>query len=349
MKKFSHSSVDQYEQCPRKFQLQRIEKWRSPKLPSPLFFGSALDEAFSHLLCTKKQDLTEAELTLQLTKTAEEVFVQNMVNVQDMYRNPVQLALNINAEYFTSDFTPELINNTHLGALQTLEPHYKLVDFLDFHEQCREQLSAKKKLLPDDQLLFNFLSWHSLVEKGKLMVDTYRKVILPQIDTVESIQKNISIKNEDGDEITGLIDFTAKFSGDSNVYICDNKSSSKPYTAESVKESFQLATYCEAEGVNTAAYVVMEKKLFKKDKDNIVNGIRASIIKDVVPEIQLQKTFDRFESVVYNVQQGKFPKNTDSCFAFGRKCEYFGVCNYNDYTGLTKLEQEAPVVLKEEL
>lgn len=349
MKRYSHSSVDLYSLCARKFQLQKIEKWRSPKLASPLFFGRALDEAFSVLLCAKKVNLTEQEFTLQTTKTAEEVFVENMITGEDIERKPIELSHSLLADYYSSDFSPELLQNKHLGQLQLIEPHYKLIDFMDFHEQCREQFKAKKHLMENDKLLFNYLSWVSLVEKGKLMIDSYRQVILPQISEVFDIQKPISIKNKDGDEITGFIDFTAKFTGDDNLYICDNKSSSKAYTLDSVKESYQLATYCEAEGVTTAAYVVSEKKVFKKDKDNIVNGIRSSVIKDTIPESQFKLTFDRFEDTVYNVQQGNFPENRASCFAFGRICEYYKVCNFKDYSGLLNTGQEVPDKDKESL
>jgi hypothetical protein len=347
MKRFSHSSVDQYELCPRKFQLQRLEKWRSPKLPSPLFFGGALDEAFSHLLCTKKVNLTEEELTLQLTKTPVDIFLENMTHVKDVYKNPVELAQNPNAEYFSSDFTPELLQEKHLGQLQLLEPKYKLVDFLDFHQQCKEQVNAKPRrvLLPDDQILYNYMSWLTLVEKGKLMIDAYKDTVLPQIHRVESIQEKISISNDDGDEITGLIDFRCSFTDNpEQVYTMDNKTSSKAYAADATKESLQLATYCEAKKDPHAGYVVVEKKIYKKSPQ-----IRINIQKDVIPEETLQKTFDRFENTVYNVQAGNFPQNWDSCFAFGRVCEYYRVCKYNDYSGLIKLEQEVPEEIKEEL
>jgi hypothetical protein len=337
MKRFSHSSVDLYSLCGRKFKLQKIEKWRSPKLSSPLFFGRALDEAFSVLLCDKKVVLTDKELNVKLSKSAEEVFEDNMIIGEDVNRDPIELSHSLLADYYVSDFSPELMQKKHLKQLQVFEPTYSLSAFLDFHEQCKEQLRAKEILNEGDRLLFNYLSWVSLVEKGKLMIDSYRQVVIPQISEVVDIQKPISIKNEDGDEITGYIDFTAKFVGDDSIYICDNKSSSKAYTPGSVKESFQLATYCEAEGTNKAAYVVSEKKIFKKDSDTIVNGIRSSIIKDVIPEEQFQATFDRFENTAYNVQQGLFPENRSSCFSFGRICEYYKVCNFNDYSGLIRL------------
>jgi hypothetical protein len=334
--KLSHSSVDEYNLCPRKYQLKRIEKWRSPKLPSPLFFGGALDEAFSFLLLQKKELITEEELTLQLNSSAEEIFTQKMLTVSDVNGAPVELAQSPLADYYTSDFTPELLDTKHLGQLQLLEPHYKLVDFIDFHKQCKEQLSAKKKLLTDDQILYNYLSWLTLVEKGKLMISAYKTQVLPQIHKVESIQEEISIKNDDGDEITGLIDFRCSFTDNpSQVYTMDNKTSSKAYPKDCVETSDQLATYCEAKKDPHAGYVVLEKKLYKKSPI-----IRTNIHKNVIPEEQFVKSFDRFEKTCYDIQAGKFPKNWDSCFAFGRVCEFYKVCKYNDYSGLILKEDK---------
>jgi DNA-binding XRE family transcriptional regulator len=333
--RLSHSAREKYEMCPRKYKHHYIDKLRSPKIASPLFFGSALDDAFSHLLCTKKEELTETELTLQLTKTAEQVFEEKMLVIQHN-RETVELAKSPFADYYTSDFTEELLKPQHLGLLQEFEPAYSLVNFLDFHKQCKEQLAARKKLQLDDQKLYNYLTWLTLVEKGKLMVDSYRQTILPQVDKVYDIQKSISLKNQDGDEITGLIDFTASFVDSPGVkYICDNKTSSKPYSADSVKESAQLATYCEAEEVKNAAYVVIEKKVFKK-----APNIRSSVIKDQVSEETLQKTFDLFENTVYSIEKGSFDQNWDSCFAFGRMCEYYAICKHGSYDHVVKLEDK---------
>ena len=331
--KLSNSSLDLYNMCPRKWKFRYVDKYRSPKIPSPLFFGSALDESFSLLLSTKKEELTEMELTLQLTKTAEEVFHDKMLVVEHN-KATVELAQSPFADYYGSDFSPELIGNSQVKLLQTLEPAYKLTDFIDFHLQCKEQIAGSKKLYPDDQVLFNYMSWLSMVEKGKLMVDAYRQQIMPQIHKVYDIQKPISLKNEDGDEIRGLIDFTCSFTDSPSVkYVSDNKTSSKPYSADSVEKSQQLSVYCEAESLQTAAYVVVEKKLFKR-----VPFIRTSVIKDIISEETFKKTFDNFEKVCYNIEAENFPKNESSCFAFGRICEFYSICKHNSYDGIVKLK-----------
>ena len=175
-----------------------------------------------------------------------------------------------------------------------------------------------------------------MVEKGKLMISEYRNTVIPMINKVESIQQKISISNEDGDEITGLIDFRASFMDNpSQVYTMDNKTSRKAYPENATRESLQLATYCEAVKDNHAGYVVVEKKLYKKTPQ-----VRINVQRDVIPEETLNNCFDRFEKTVYNVQAGIFPENRSSCFAFGRVCEYYKVCNYNDYSGLVKLTNQ---------
>lgn len=337
--RMSHSSLEMYNLCARKWKHKYIDKLRSKKIASPLFFGSALDEAFSLQLLKKKELLTETELSLQLTKTPEEVFLQKML-VVDHNKQSVELSQSPFADYFASDFSPELMNKSHESLLQTLEPAYKLTHFIDFHTSCREQLNARKKLQNDDQILYNYMSWLSLVEKGKLMINAYEREVIPQIHRVESLQESISLKNGDGDEIVGLIDLRASFVDDPlQVYTLDNKTSSKPYPADCVETSQQLSTYCEAKEDNHAGYIVVEKKLYKKTP----GFIRVNVHKGVIPEETKQKVFDLFENTVYNIEAQKFPKNESSCFAFGKMCEYYKICKYDDYTDLVNMTE-----LKEE-
>ena len=333
--KLSYSGNSKYGLCPRKYKHHYIDRLRTNSLPSPLFFGGALDEAFSRLLLEKKPFLTDSELDMQLNYTAEECFERKMLEVSNN-GELVKLAMSPHAEYFSSDFSPELIAGKQLGLLQLVEKSYSLSDFIDFHESCKEQLRARKKLQKDDQILYNYLSWLSLVEKGKLMVSAYRTDVLPQISTVYDIQKPISIKNEDGDEINGLIDVICSFTEEPDrKFVTDNKSSSKPYEENSVVESEQLATYCEAEKIPDAAFIVVQKKLFKKSP-----VIRTQVITGTIPEEKYVKTFDMYSKTVYNVQTELFPQNWDSCFAFGRTCEFFKLCKYNKMDGLIKMDKK---------
>jgi len=318
--KLSHSARSMLNECSEKYRLHYIERLRSPRLYSALFFGNALDAAFSRILLEKKKERTEIELAL-LEKTEEAIFLENM---QEFKLNAVSQKLPMNelCEYYQSDFSPEFLPQME----HKLEDFALQEDFLAFFDSCKAILKDKKKLSKDDKILYNYMCWLSLCEKGKLMLKAYREQVLPQIHEVFAIQKSVSIINASGDAISGAIDFIASFVDRPNRrYICDNKSSSKAYKANAVLESDQLATYCEAEGMNFAAYVVIQKELFKK-----APIIRTQIIKSEIKEQQLQNTFDKFEEAVYTIEEKRFSQNRDACFAFGKKCPYFDICRGKD-------------------
>lgn len=318
-----------------KWKFKYIDKIRSPKISSPLFFGNALDAGFSRLLLEKKKEHTPEELEL-LSKTAEEVFYENMLTFQHN-RQTVSLPQNIHCDYYAKDFTPELLNETNLALLQAFAPDIE--SYTEFHEDCKAYFKAKKKLQPNDMKLYNYITWLTMVEKGYLMIEAYREQVLPQIHEVFDIQKRITLTNPDtGDSITGLIDFTASFTDAPEVkYICDNKTASEKYKEDSVMLSDQLATYCEAEGTNFAAYVVIEKKVYKRTP-----YIHTQVVKSIIPEETFVKTFDKFDQMCYSIHAGKFTKNENSCFMYGRPCEYASYCKHGKFTGLIKLTDKIP-------
>lgn len=331
----SHSSKDMYESCPRKWKFKYIDKLRSPKISSPLFFGNALDAGFSRLLLEKKTSLTPEETEL-LSKTAEEVFYENMLETKHN-RKVVSLPKNVHCDYYTSDFDPALLTKEILALLTELAPDIE--NFIEFHLDCKEIFKQKKKLHTQDQIIYNYMSWLTMVEKGKLMISAYREQILPQLERVFDIQKRITLTNSTGDSITGLIDFTASFIDEPGVkHICDNKSSSKPYKEDSVLESDQLCTYCEAEGTNKACYVVIEKKVYKRTP-----FIHTQVIKSTIPEETFVKTFDKFEKLCYSIESEQFEKNEQSCYSYGRPCEYLKYCKYGKFDGLISLKDEKRV------
>jgi len=334
--KLSHSARETYTSCSEKWRLRYQERLRGVKIASPLFFGSALDEAFSHLLLTKKAVLSASESEQLATKTAAGIFLENMTEIEHNGQT-VKLAQNPLVDYFKSDFSPELLNNSHLELLRSLEPGYVSLDeFVAFKEACDAAMKTKQKLEEADQILYNYITWLSLVEKGKLMVDAYQRDILPEIEQVFDIQKAVSLPNGHGDEVVGLIDYTCSFNKEPGcVYVMDNKTSSTKYAEDSVKTSSQLSTYCEHEGTRNAGYSVIEKKLYKKEPQ-----IHTQLILDEVSEEITEKTFDDFEKMRYNIEAGQFEKNWDSCFAFGRRCEYFLLCKHKSMDGLVKLEKK---------
>lgn len=335
--RISHSGRSTFKSCGEKFRLHYIEKLRGPKIYSSLFFGGALDEAFSRMLLDKKLMKTEEEQkTLQFTPEA--IFLKHMERVNSNGAD-VEVAQNINADYYTSDFTEELLNEAAIEKLRLFAPDVD--DYKAFMEEAKTRLKAKKKLSEDDLKLYNYATWLTLIEKGLLMIEAYREQVLPQIFEVYSIQEEVSLKNEDGDELTGKIDFTCSFVDEpGTVYVCDNKSASasKPYKLKDTEESEQLATYCEYKDTTKAAYVVVEKKLHKK-----APVIHTQILRADVLEETFSHTFAAFEEALYSISTGKFEKNFKSCFEYGRMCPYFKKCKHNNSDGLIQIKKEAPV------
>jgi hypothetical protein len=252
----------------------------------------------------------------------------------------VQIPQSNLADYYASDFDSSLFTSKVVELVAKMDSNYntlpKIVAFMDY---CKTNLNWKnkerKRLSDDEFILYNYINWLSLNEKGKIMLKAYKDQVYPQIAQVYDIQKHIEIKNEMGDVISGKIDLIASFTDKPEVpFICDNKTASKAYSATSVKESEQLATYAEAENNFNAAYLVVQKTVFKKPPI-----IHTQVVKDTVPEELLQKTFDIYANVCDNIQNAgtdieNYPKNTNSCFEFGKLCPYYQLCKYNENNNL---------------
>jgi hypothetical protein len=319
--RISHSAREMLNQCSEKYRLHYIERLRSPLMYSSLFFGNALDLGFSRILLEKKKDKTEEELKL-LETTEEDVFTQALARFN---HNNVEHSLprNLLCEYYGSDFDEEFASK--------IAPEVpEVASVTQFMLECKTVLKAKQKLLDEDKELYNFICWLSLREKGKMMLKAYRDRIFPQIHEVFEVQKKIEIINASGDQITGAVDFIASFTDNPDrKYICDNKTASKAYKANAVLESDQLATYCEALDMKYAAYVVVEKTIYKKHPK-----IHTQVIKSEIKEAQLQETFDKFEQAVYTIEEQRFEKNFEACFSYGKLCPYFKLCKYGKKDGL---------------
>jgi hypothetical protein len=154
-----------------------------------------------------------------------------------------------------------------------------------------------------------------------MLLDHYETEILPKVEEVFSVQRDVHLPDGQ-DEFIGYIDVEMSFKDEPGVrYVVDNKTSSRAYPEASVRESEQLAGYCEYAGTDKAAYIVLEKKIRKRHP-----RVRSQIIKDTIPEEQFEKTFDMLTEVSHNIKEGEFEKDFDACFQYGRKCVYYQYC-----------------------
>lgn len=325
MTRISHSAKEKYLECSEKYRLHYIEKLRSPILSSPLFGGSAFDDAVSVLLLRLKKDKTEEEKVLA-KKDAKEVLVNSLLktkhNGEDIYIPTHQYAKYSKADFDINLISDEEIENINKSIYAKDYEYFNQESLFDFVEYCRNEIKTKKALQEDDQILFNLINWTSFKNKLLYLLEQYEKDVIPKIEEVFSVQKKVELSAGDH-TLIGFIDFEASWHEEPGiVYVCDNKLSSKSYSDKNMLEAEQLATYCEYTENNRGCYVNTEKNLRKKDPKH-----RIQIVKGQISEELFEKTFDNFGEVVHNIEQGIFEKNLESgCFSFGQRCPYYNTC-----------------------
>jgi hypothetical protein len=305
MTKLSHSAKDKIITCGALYKFHYIEKLRPNTTSSALFYGKALDEAFTALLLTKL--ITPPKEIPCPYETFKKFFTTVDIN------GDIVPVIDIRCKYTKGDLDPDLCSDPSRA------------NFL---------LNNKKELTDEMLVEYNKFAVESLTNKAALLIDAYKLYVMPYIDKVYTIQEEVNLPNDEGDTITGFIDFTCSFVGDPAIYIVDNKTSSKNYKEDSVRTSEQLATYCDYKLTNKAAFIVLNKVLKKK-----APKVGVQIIKDTIPDEMFEKVFDTYQKALYTIREEDYSKNFDSgCFFFGQRCAYFSKCRTGSEEGLVKLK-----------
>lgn len=330
----SNSKKDKYLQCPKKYDLHYNEKLRSIFLPSSLLFGRAIDEALNTVLLNHKNGTLDCPYVI--FKEYLSTIDYNKVNLNVKDSELIQ--------YFKSDYDFSLLSEEN--KIELLEKAKMLdesiTDYAILEPYIQEIIDysmdrkRKRKLTLEATKFRNLAIWYSLLKKGELIIDYYIKDFMPLIEKVVDVQVKVTIENDTADEIIGYIDFLASFKDEPNkVYICDNKTSSSAYKKDSVINSEQLATYCEFMKNYNACYVVVQKRLRKREPQ-----VKIEVIKDVIPENNLDAVFDSYVNILDNIKSKSFPQNFESkCSFFGRPCEYYNLCHKGSLKNLVNLKE----------
>jgi PD-(D/E)XK nuclease superfamily len=200
---------------------------------------------------------------------------------------------------------------------------YKNADHIDFYPSDYDsslltlQDVEAIEAIADDTKRKHALAWHTLLVKGIVMLRAYHVDIYPRIKKVHSVQTPVNLIGmlEDGtesaDSISGFIDCVVDLE-------LDNKTSGTPYPKNAVLTKEQTALYSLAyPDIEYAAFAVMVKKSLG----------RTQLLIGKPPEELKQKVLDNFVSVLDSINEGKFPQNRKSCYAFGSKCVYYSYCH----------------------
>lgn len=374
MARLSNSSIDKFKECAMKYKYHYILRIREELIGSPLFFGSSIDNALNELLRTKmkgEKDFLDPK----------EIFIQSMHKFE-YNKEELILPFTLKTQYSMSDFDPDLITGEYYEKLEEylIQEEYENTNPLEIMEQLLKFIRASgfAELPKEDKMFYNFACWTSLVVKGYMMIEAYESELLPKIKEVKAIQVKVNLPNDNGDHITGYEDFKAILVDPEIEMVCDNKTSSRKYKDDSVRNSQQLAIYTEYEDLEYAAFFVLNKKVRKTkrktclkcskttlkgvktcpepiDMDkkatgkNRCNGdfsvelicsIDTQIITDKITEEQKEATFGSFEDILYSIKNEDFPKNQkDNCFAYGKRCCYYEKCWSNDPESMEGLVQ----------
>lgn len=328
--RLSHSSVDKYNTCSMMWKLHYLDKLRPKTKSSAFIFGSAIDDAVGIILLKKKTNLTEKEKLL-VNVCPYDYFIAKM-EYGEINKTPVYYPLETRMDYFKSDCDITVLTKSCLKEIKHVADCHGLeINVLkDYIAYCQKNINS---LDEDEKKIYNFICWKCLEQKGLLLIEAFVEQVLPKIDEVYEIQKKIELHDQH-DLLVGYIDFIASFVDCPGVkYVCDLKTSSRAYLEDSVANSQQLAIYCEHEEIYKAAYIVLEKKIRKKEP-----RVRVQIIKDEVSEELFEQTFERIGDTLQNIKEEKFEKNWDSCFQYGRMCPYHQLCKYGNKTDLEDLK-----------
>jgi hypothetical protein len=344
----SHSSVSKFLQCGEAYRLHYQERLRSQVMGASLPFGTAMDAAINALL-TSSGNPEET-----FTKEFSSSFVNGKrVTLQD-YEHLVYADADMDAELLTDEDRASF-NADEYEALRKLK---KEVGY--------------KGMAPAQKVAYNKVNWLSLRRKGLLMIDAYRRKIVPRITKIHAVQHKINLTNEAGDTVVGYVDLICDIDG--KTVVIDNKTSAQDYSEEDLLTSAQLSLYTHAIGeqYNTryAGYIVMKKNIMKnrskvcqscghdgsdskaKTCDNIVNSKRCfgTWTETIKPDAHIQVLIDEIpikteELIMNNIDEvnraisaGHFTKNLSSCLnTYGSPCPYFSLCYKGKKDGLVKV------------
>jgi hypothetical protein len=367
MARLSFSQISKYGQCPRSYKLYYVDKLRERSATAFLAFGSAMDDALNSIL----RDLQKnKKVTVDYKAAFDECWQTVEVNKK---KHPLMDCTLIG--YAKVDFVEDLLQPDDIRFLRAKLAEYgveEMESYTILKNQLEEERSRRATVrFPEERhKALNLLNWLSLRRKAHLMLEAYVRDIVPTIQSVTAIQKQVELKSDCGSSLIGYVDAVIRFKGDSEDTVVDNKTSSSPYSEDQVKNSQQLSLYTYALGLKKAAYAVMQKNIrMNREKvcsvcsfestgthktcNNTIDGKRCGGVwnETVKPQAVTQLIIDSIEEqtqhvVIDNIAEVNdaiaakvFPKNLSACKnIYGNPCPYINACWKNQTDYLEKVE-----------
>lgn len=358
--RLSHSAVNLYNSCARKYQYHYVLGLRSNVTSGALIFGSALDKALDHLL--KTRNLEESK----------QVF-EKFWHIQELNGKLTQLSTATNVVYSQRDYDGDLIfqrNEDLFKSKLGANSDKSLKQLTAFYRELKKE-QGFANFTDEQKVVYNYGHWVCLLNKGLVMLEGYHKEILPKIKQVITSQKKIEITNTEGDSIIGYIDLIVEWE-DGKRYVLDNKTSTMEYDQDSAMRSQQLILYYHATKdeykIDGVGFIVLSKQLLKNKKkicskcghdgsagrhktcpntiqDENIHGkysyrcegewtetidpqAKIDVILNQVSEQAETLILETFDLANRAIKQGIFPPNPSACAAYGNDnlCQFYKKC-----------------------
>ena len=345
--RLSYSGANRYKTCPEKFYFAK--RYKTKKINSAFFFGKAVEEGVTALLMGST--VTEAKRIFEDNLTTEDY---NKEFARIIWDNPL-------VEFYASDYDRRLLVNEdekfNNYAKELLGEKAK--SWEEELEDVIERNKKKKRLKNGQQQFYNRVVWTCCLRRGNVMIESFEKDILPQIESVVKVkdqflvQKEISLKNTEGDTVIGFIDYVLKLKNSSKPIIFDLKTSYARYDMHKLNSSEQLKTYVAgiggAAGTSKAGYIVMVKKIKVNKSCDACGAKREGLAKnckkcgkgkytkmDFECDIQLvykdfkeedvDEVLEDYSQLAIAIKNNVTYKNAGNCNMFNRPCEFYEIC-----------------------
>jgi len=331
----SYSAASNFKTCPTKYYNSR--KYKVKQNPSAFAFGKALEDAITLLFLGKSLDEAHAK-----------------------FESDWKAIFDTDVSYMVSDFDNSIIAEEDLPLIESWVKELEL-DFMLHWSELFDEIAEKNKredLRPKDHIFYNRIMWLCCQIRGMYMIRAFYEKLLPKLkivskDGVPLIQKDITITNNEGDKITGFVDYVVTHEDYTAPIIIDLKTSGAPYTDHSLISSEQLRTYVaslgQEVGTNRAGYIVLLKKMQVKYRCDqcgapkegrsikcVACGKGKCTLKDFDAGVQfickeyqteeLEEVLDDYMNIATAIKNNINYKNPSNCNLYNRPCEFYDMC-----------------------
>lgn len=339
-KPLSFSGYKRFIECPQFYKYHDVDKDRPGRDTSALLFGGLMDDVLNELL------------------------LNDGIDTASMISKLIAGHMEKDIDFFEIDYDDEILPQDQRGALVQ---HAKDLGWKgeDFPGMIKSMLKAQSELSANQKIILRSACWLSMEVKANLFITSYRKWILPKIDKVHDIQKELTYTfpadpntGFKGGTTRGFLDFTATLN-DGRRVLFDNKTAKYAYGDGAALLSPQLALYAHIEGYDHVGFIVMNKGINKnkvktckvcgvsvkggklKSCGEKVDGVRCGGEFDVqvkptayvqfqvekIPQINKDLIVGALRDSMTCIDNGIFPRNLTNCNnRFGKPCVYFKKC-----------------------